>query len=382
MRFKRKLVALIIAALVILVCFISVIYSQTQTVNSVVTPQNWMDGWNYRKIHQIQGSTGAGTDYQIQVTAHYTSGSDLGSDVYLNGKCQTNFGDVRFTGGDGLTPLSYWLESKTDGENAVFWVKVNANLDSNQTIYIYYGNQTVSSASSLEATFPFGDDFSGSSLDKSKWHSFGYGSITVADGKCTLESAATDRGWIYLLGNQQFDVNYSIRFNSMVIEQGDHRWTHHGFATIYNDSKVWGRIDEYPNYITASQEATYYAWALKTRSYQNTSRTDLSNMAPAVGQYFTFEIQRNASTNAILTCNGQLEGTVSTNVSAEPMGAMFSADNTGSYLYSVTAVDWVVIRKYVATEPQHAAWGTAETVLPNSFLNWGDVSLMATQLDF
>ena len=42
--------------------------------------------------------------------------------VNLNGHCRTDFGDVRFTDDEG-TLLDYWIESKVDGEYAIFWVE-------------------------------------------------------------------------------------------------------------------------------------------------------------------------------------------------------------------------------------------------------------------
>jgi intein/homing endonuclease len=49
----------------------------------------------------INPASGAGTNYQVRIVAHYGSGVDSGPDVYLNGKCRTDFGDIRFTRSDG-----------------------------------------------------------------------------------------------------------------------------------------------------------------------------------------------------------------------------------------------------------------------------------------
>jgi hypothetical protein len=49
------------------------------------------------------------------------------------------------------------------------------------------------------------------------------------------------------------------------------------------------------------------------------------------------------------------------NVPSVTMGALFGADNAGSPLYSVTVIDWVIIRKYIANEPLQVAWGTEES---------------------
>jgi hypothetical protein len=372
MRFRKKFLAILLAVIITSIAFFVAFIQPAPSASVGTQTQNWLSGWNYRKSHTIAGSPGAGADYQIKIIAHYQKGADLGSDVYLDSKCQTNFNDVRFTDDNSVTLFDYWLETKTDGNYAFFWVKVNANLDYNQTIYIYYGNSTVSSASNIDKTFPFADDFSGSSLNATKWRPFGSGKVTVAGDECVLESVPEERGWIYILGNTLVGTNYSIRFSSLVIEQGADRWTHHGFATIFNSSdNQGGRIDEYPNYITASQESTYYAWSLRTRAYTNTTRVDISNLEPNVGTFYTYEIQRNGTTSVILTCDDAYQASISTNVPSVNLGALFGADNAGSPLYSVTVIDWVILRKYVANEPLQGAWGTEESLLTNKIFGVG-----------
>ena len=82
----------------------------------------------------------------------------------LNGKCQTNFNDIRFTDNDETTELDYWLESVKDSGGtklATVWVKVADDLGSDQDIYIYYGKAGDSSGSNPRATFIVWDDFDG-----------------------------------------------------------------------------------------------------------------------------------------------------------------------------------------------------------------------------
>ena len=57
---------------------------------------DWLSGWEYRKVHTIDGSPGAGTNYQIKLTVLYMFGIDSRSNVYCNSECQTNFNDIRF----------------------------------------------------------------------------------------------------------------------------------------------------------------------------------------------------------------------------------------------------------------------------------------------
>jgi hypothetical protein len=117
------------------------------------TPSLWLSGWTYRKSHNITNSTGAGVNYQINITVINGTGTDSGSIVYINNKMRSDFGDIRFTNSTGSL-LDYWMENYTSGVNATFWVEVSGNLTStNQTIYIYYGNSTATTTSNGTNTF-------------------------------------------------------------------------------------------------------------------------------------------------------------------------------------------------------------------------------------
>jgi hypothetical protein len=64
-------------------------------------------------------------------------------------KARLDYGDIRFTDSDGITQLNYWQEA--DGR---FWVKVpSIPASSTKTIYVYYGNTSAISASSVQNTF-------------------------------------------------------------------------------------------------------------------------------------------------------------------------------------------------------------------------------------
>jgi hypothetical protein len=122
----------------------------------------YSNAWHYRKSHTINAASGAGSGYQIKINVHSNSGTDNGADVYLNGKCKADFGDIRFVASDQTTLLPYWIES-ISGNVAIVWVKILDNLDSSATtIYLYYGNSGASTTSNGGSTFAFFDDFSAS----------------------------------------------------------------------------------------------------------------------------------------------------------------------------------------------------------------------------
>jgi len=157
---KRRIIIGLISIFLILICYAVIpkmVYADGE---------NWLTDWDFRKSHTIENSTGAGTNYQISIVAHYGSGSDSGKDVYLDSNCKTDFGDIRFTDNDGNTELDYWIEEKTDSDNAIFWVEVKDDLDSSDvTIYIYYGNDAVSTTSNGYNTFLEFSNFNDGTLD-------------------------------------------------------------------------------------------------------------------------------------------------------------------------------------------------------------------------
>ena len=98
------------------------------------------DDWQYRKNHTIVSNVNAGVDYPVRVITYYGSGTDGGENVYLNGHCRADFGDVRFADQTGWTLLDCWMETRT-ATYAIFWVKISTNLSvADTTIYVYYGN--------------------------------------------------------------------------------------------------------------------------------------------------------------------------------------------------------------------------------------------------
>ncbi len=110
-----------------------------------------MPGWSFRRAINISNTGGDLTDYQVKITVDYDSDMQL------------DYDDLRFADTNSNN-LSYWIENYTTS-NATVWVKVPfLESNTNTTIYMYYGNSSVSSASNGTETFEFFDDFSVSSF--------------------------------------------------------------------------------------------------------------------------------------------------------------------------------------------------------------------------
>ena len=144
------------------------------------------DCWGYRKKITIQNNVDQDlTDYQINITVHYGSGTDSNYDIYLNSHSQTDFDDIRFALSDG-TLLSYWREEYTDSDYAIFWFKVPSISASGAVeIYVYYDNPDATYDGDPEQVFDFYDDFEDGVIDSSKWSVVGSG-VSESDGKLNL----------------------------------------------------------------------------------------------------------------------------------------------------------------------------------------------------
>jgi len=110
--------------------------------------ESWLVGWSYRKGLFV--STGIHF-----VTVHYGSGSDVLGHTYLNGACQADFDDVRFTSSDGVTLIDgVSIRAEAVGDYAEFKVNVPSS-----PIYMYYGDSSASwyYADEVLSTGSFGD---------------------------------------------------------------------------------------------------------------------------------------------------------------------------------------------------------------------------------
>jgi len=119
-KMKATLTVLPLLLLIVLASFLP-FTSEPLVVHANPDP-DWLKGWSYRKSHIIHFASGAGTNYQMNITVHYGSGTDDQWNVYLNSHSQTDFDDVRFTDNDKTTLLISWREYCAPSSSARFWV--------------------------------------------------------------------------------------------------------------------------------------------------------------------------------------------------------------------------------------------------------------------
>ena len=315
---------------------------------------SWLLGWSFRKSHTIEGSAGAGTDYQIRIVAHYGSGNDSGDDVYLDYKSRIDFDDIRFTDGDGLTLLHYWMEEVAVSDHAVFWVRIGGNLNYTVDIYVYYGNDACSSISNGSATFVFFDDFESGVLSPAKWEDPGDWQIVETNVKhgsyaaYCVAMAPELTLWCNLTSknlNYGFMLHVWARFGALSGSAG--------YPELFRDSdgeQVYSVMVYYGQYCYDHVGSNPTPWPANNTVSSNTYyRTEL-------GVDFQNNKQRCWKSGSYM---GEIDlkdisgGSVTEIIYYGPASGYHDGEDVW--------IDDCLIRKWILDEPRHGAWGTEET---------------------
>lgn len=243
---------------------------------------------------------------------------------------QADFDDIRFVDATANKELPYWLESKTDGISATFWVKTGAN----NNIYLYYGNASAQSASSAANTFTFYDDFDGTGIDTTKW--------TITDGT----GFSVSNGYLHGT-NTTGRLTSKATFSAGVIQEVKAKATSlapngqmmAGFYLASNNN--FGVLD-HPG-------SAYYA--------NNGAWTPNNVQIPVNNMLYTLTVKGPSTVNqqiynldtASMFWNPV---DIANAVSEEPvvLGRRYDSDGYNGQAYAVDW-DWVRVRKYAATEP-------------------------------
>jgi hypothetical protein len=301
----------------------------------------WLSGWEFRKEHQIEGSAGAGTNYQIRIAVHFGSGIDNGEDVYCNGYCRPDFADIRFTDNDGSTILDHWQVPSVSSTEASFWVEIRDTLDHNQSIYIYYGNPGAPDTSNGDETFTFFDDFE-DSLDVQKWETLN-GSISTSNGNLVLEGNSTTRGFIE--GNVAFGPGHALHSRAL----GSDTMLDNMHWCSARESGNWdNRVDLYGR--VALNEIYLETW---NDGALERTQVDVSSLNSWHEYFWTWEVGV-----ARAYQDSTLYVTHNTEIPTMDLEVIFLEGNIES---DAVYVDWVFVRRFASVEPTHDVWSALET---------------------
>jgi hypothetical protein len=297
----------------------------------------WLEGWSYRRTVIVDNSfsSTALTDYQIIIRLNT---------AYLiqQGKMRSDCGDIRVTDSSGnLLPI--WIDPATKN----FWgtkiyVKVpSIPANGTVTLYLFYGNPDATDISDGSATFDFFDDFSGTTLDTTKWTAArwtgtGTWSVTVNNGYVEINVGAGTRAGI--VSNTAFAFPFIVE-GAFRYVSGDQVW-------ISITQTAGGSHNDLVEHGYAGTGGTYYYRKASGGTYTNYQ--NFSRLAPRGGfAYFRQEWTTSSSRYfEYFPYEGQVNST--TTQDRYTSGSCYIQLST---IGGVAQWDWVAVRKYAATPP-------------------------------
>ena len=312
-------------------------------------PVPWLKGWLFRKSHVIKAASGAGTLYPVKIKTHFGSGTDSGENVYLNGHCRQDFGDVRFTDFSGTLQLDYWMEEVQSGDYAIFWVEIQGDLNYDQTIFIYYGKNDATTTSNGKNTFLFFDDFN--SWDEAIWGT--QPSYVTIENGTFMHLKGANHAAHKIVSTSTFGTG--VAFEALVEFINIDNYSTAFWSGLTDGFSTW---DVLTIYAEKNEDASHY---LAYSSKDHTNRilqltTSLDTSQPSSG--FRIHKVRRISNNLVKYNIDDDEATSETSTSYIPTGDLKVGFRT--YDIAEIKVDWVFVRKLVDPEPSNGSWGEEE----------------------
>ena len=325
-------------------------------------------GWSYKKTITITGQTGAGTGYQVLLKIGETSGA-TGEDFDLEGNsadfptAKGDGGDLKFTASDGTTNLPFWIETVTGAAPnrlAYVWVKVAADLGSNQDIICWYGNGSASNLSSGADTFVLFDDFDDSTIGAG-WTTAVGNSASISESGDTLNQQDAAVSGSYTTCNtsgSQYGPGMCDRRRVRRRDTGTYGNAYLGFSGG-------------PQFIPQNYANVVGA------TFSDATITNPSAVQLTLNSWYIFEEQWVTSTTANFKI--RVDGTYATfgtDRSATATTPVTSGDITNNSRDGIDdETDWIAIRKIVATEP---AFSSASAQASGALLDKKSVNNDAT----
>ena len=308
-----------------------------------------LEGYAKRKSITIASSASL-TNYQMKFIVHRSDGSDDEENVYIGSSgCESDYDDIRFTNSSNQL-LDYWIES-SDSSSATIWVEADSLASGNTTLYLYYGNSSETTVvSNGNNTFDFFDDFSGASIDSTKWNTrASYGSVSISGDEAYVEAHGTgSKSYATLITKSQFAypfiVETSIRVSGVWSRMGTRSNTNPTYDNFIVGTTVW----------VAPRSGSISTSSILYINEGNTITGDLyGNLTPT-----RTTIKACSGNTTLLYDTEELTRDISYNDSQNYFGfECFKWYNLTTYgkLY----IDFVAFRKYTSPEPS-ASWGLEE----------------------
>jgi hypothetical protein len=310
------------------------------TINGATVPASQLqaftapDGQSYRHRKDLTVSSATTVSgYQLEFSLDTQA-------LIAAGKMQDDCDDLRFAEETG-TDIPYWIESGCGTANTRVWIRVNLNATP-KIVRMYYGNGSVVSAADGSAVFDFFDDFTGSTVDSSRWTTSDLTGITVSGGALRVNNTNSK-----ILSNSVFtqpDI-LDIKWKRAALAAPVDGWNPGGFWTDANNQLTF--LDHLNSrYYRNNNSWTSTAGEFAADTWMKTE------YAATAGQV-NFRISDYATDADVWNV-----GSVTNSVSGDSIMIGRRGDEA---LYNQSGfdgqVDWVLTRKYLAASPS-ISWGS------------------------
>ncbi len=320
----------------------------------------WLSGWQYRKSHTITGTTaGVQTNYQVGIKVYYGSGTDgtesVGgitfAKVYCNSYCKPDFGDIRFALSDG-TPLDYWVESQTNGDNAVIWVEVDSIPASPSTkdIYLYYGKADATTTSNGANTSVYFDDMQSDTSANYTTLNGATKSYDSVNKYLQQTNTGEDQHWL-ICNNDTLPTSYVFQATIKITSDPFNR-KHGGITADFSTSAITG-------YRLTHLDTNYVSnvWVNNSESGLPNGSIGDSSLNP-VNNWLKYRVYRNRTSGLL---NFEVTNDL-TLISLNNTTTTIDTGHLGFHSYgSNLLIKNIFVRNYCSPEPVHTYWGTEET---------------------
>jgi hypothetical protein len=297
--------------------------------------------WGYKTSVTITGSTdGALTNYPVPITIPYQS------------FMRSDFGDIRFALPDG-TELKYCIDNLVEGDHCDLLIMFSSLPASpgTVTIVVYAGNPAVTTTSNPDAVYEFQDDFSGTSLDTTKWNITGSPTISVANSELTI-SKIPSATWSFhgITSNYQFGNNDGTK--KIIVKFKRNNVVDQGAGSIA--SRFWniGKIDS-----IIQQQTTVFKIQCDNRNNSGNFTTTQFVTAFTTGQYYTLTLsQKNGTLTATINTETKTQST-NVHTNAAPVALGLEEWQTYSTAQDLI-IDYIKIIQTTLNPPSAGSFGT------------------------
>lgn len=164
-------------------------------------------GWHisYEQVGSVDGDK---ENYPVPVTVQYNAS-------YM----RSDFGDIRFALQDG-TELKYCIDNLVEGDHCDFLV-VFPSLPASPgtvTIVLHAGNPAITTTSDPTSVCDLFDDFTGSSLDTTKWNIIGTPTISVANSELTISRVPSSNWSFHGITSKNYQFNNNNGTEKIIVK--------------------------------------------------------------------------------------------------------------------------------------------------------------------